>query len=74
MDLTRGNQKLLEPMSVARFDDFKRIERGGSSRPVGWCGRCNLTIILMLLCTRADRELAIVFEGQRSAQIEHLNI
>jgi len=51
-------------MSIAQFVDFKRIERGGSLRPEG---------VTMLFCARADRELAIIFEGHRSTQNQYLH-
>jgi len=58
---------VLEPTSVAQFGDFNRTGRGGSSRSEGG------TEGVILLWAKADRELAIIFEGLSSTQIQYLN-
>jgi len=56
-------------MSDAQFVDFKRTERGVDGREVRGEGVPRT----MLFCVRADRELAIRFEGHRFANIQFLN-
>jgi len=48
LDLIDENYKLLEPMPVAYFVDFKRTGRGCISRPGGWREREGVTYTALL--------------------------